>query len=156
MIAYICDESCACHSASTTPNISQSCFMHSSRFLDLFCWNILKKIPHMNFAHQKRGDTSKENLRKMEFPKLRYSQNVAFSTSMTQVDLQFLYISWMSRLKIYHGLLLLTALCTGEEILDWDSANHKVCVLALPIINFGASHLISLDLIFHLEISIFQ
>ena len=59
----------------------------------------------MNFAHQKRGDTSKENLRKMEFPKLRYSQNIAFSISMTQVDLQLLYSSWMSRLKIYHGLL---------------------------------------------------
>ena len=45
----------------------------------------------------------------MEFPKLRYSQNVAFSIFMTQLDLQLLYSSWMSRLIIYHGQLLAQA-----------------------------------------------
>lgn len=70
-------------SASSALNISQSCFMHSSRIVSVL---YLKKIPcTMAFyspSPSKKGRSIKGELKeaKMGFSKLKYSQDVALST----------------------------------------------------------------------------
>lgn len=107
-----------------------------------------------NTTHHKLLPTKKEEKHqrrtwdRREFSQLRYSQNVAFYDSSGSS------ITWQpldEQTKKFWWSLLLTSFSIVQETLDWESGNHEVCVLALPLINFGASHFISKDLFFILK-----